>query len=256
MAEFLTTKWTASRIEDIIKKANDKLVLISPYVKLSQIFFDRLKDADRRSVNITLIYGKDKLKPEEREQLQKLRNLSLYFCENLHAKCVYNEEHMVITSMNMYDYSENNNREMGVFISASGDDKGVFDEAVEEAESIIKSDSTVPIQLRDSKIEKVGKGIMKVGKWVSDSLTEDDSSTPSRTRTTRRTKKEGYCIRCKTSIPYNLDVPYCHDCWKKWDAKGGNPDYIEQHGSCHTCGRPAPTSKARPQCISCYKPRG
>ena len=61
MAEFLTTQGTSYHIENIIKNAKNKLVLISPYLKLSKTFFERLKDADRRGVKITLVYGKKDL---------------------------------------------------------------------------------------------------------------------------------------------------------------------------------------------------
>ncbi len=138
MAEFLTTQGTSYYIEDIIRKAKNKLVLISPFLQISKTLFERLKDADRQNVKITLIYGKDELKPDEKKKLQELRNLSLYFFENLHAKCFFNEESMVITSMNMYEFSEKTNREMGVLIRAKGDEK-VYNEAVKETDSILAS---------------------------------------------------------------------------------------------------------------------
>ncbi len=245
MAEFLTTQGILHELENIIMNANSRIVLISPYVKLPQTLFERLKDKDNRNVKITLVYGKDELNPAERSKLEQLNNLSLYFRENLHAKCFFNEEHMVIASMNMYEYSANN-REMGVLIRAKGDEK-VYNEAVKEAESILASAA------KDSLKRSVFSKVVKETKSIFDSTAKDDSR---RTRTTSRTKKEGYCIRCKISIPYNFDSPYCHDCWGKWDKKGGNPDYREPDGRCHACGKPAPTSKAKPLCLSCFNKLG
>ena len=236
MAEFLTTQGTSYYIEDIIRKAKNKLVLISPFLQISKTLFERLKDADRQNVKIILIYGKDELKPDEKKKLQELRNLSLYFCTNLHAKCFFNETSMVITSMNMYEFSEKTNREMGVLIRAEDDEK-VYSEAVKEAQSIL--DLATEDDSRKSKPTQV-----KQGQQVEPR------------RTTSRTKKEGHCIRCRTNIHYNLDSPYCHDCWEKWDAKGGNPDYREPDGKCHACGKPTPTSKAKPLCLSCFKKTG
>lgn len=138
MPEFLTTHKTASYIEDVIMKAKARLVLVSPYLDLSDALFNRLKDANNRNVQVTLIYGKDKLKPERKNQLKVLRNLSLFFCKELHAKCYFNETTMVITSMNMYEFSEKNNREMGVLITKEADTH-VYNEASEEVESILRA---------------------------------------------------------------------------------------------------------------------
>lgn len=132
MAEFLTTRGASSQIEDIIRNAKKDLYLVSPYLKLSKTFLTRLKDASDNGVRIRVIYGKDELKATEKEGLKSIKNLELYFCENLHAKCYFNELLMVIASMNMYEYSELNNQEMGVLIRYPADRK-LFEDAKREA---------------------------------------------------------------------------------------------------------------------------
>ncbi len=116
MADFLTTSGTSHHIENIIMDAKAKLVLVSPYLKLSKTFFERLKDASGKGVSIKIVYGKDELKPNERNSLAELKNAELFYFQNLHAKCFFNESKMVITSMNMYEFSEKTNREMGILI--------------------------------------------------------------------------------------------------------------------------------------------
>lgn len=123
MAEFLTTRGISHHIEDLIIKCKTKLVLVSPYLKLSQLFYQRLKDAATRGVRITIVYGKKELKPEEEGRLAELQNIQVYYFKDLHAKCYFNETKMVITSMNMYEFSEINNREMGVLIDRATDKK-------------------------------------------------------------------------------------------------------------------------------------
>jgi len=236
MAEFLTRKKTASQVEDIIKNAKKELVLISPYLQLSDDLVVRLKDADKRkSVKMELVYTDEERNPDQekkvQEQIQKLqslKNLSISRLKHLHAKCYYNEECMIITSMNLYDYSERNNWEMGLLIRRQEEEK-VFDQVRAEAESIIKESENV--KPRESLVHKA----VKFGRLVGDLLTEEES--------------KGYCIRCKTSIPYNLGVPLCHDCWEKWNVHK-KASYKEKF--CHSCGEPTPTSKAKPLCDSCY----
>ena len=145
MAEFLTTSGTSYNIENIIIEAKSKLILVSPYLQISKTFYERLKDASNKGVSIKIIYGKDELKPNERNSLADLKNVELFYFDNLHAKCYFNENKMVITSMNMYEFSEKNNREMGVLIDRVKD-KDLFDKAVSETFSILQSSELIPLR--------------------------------------------------------------------------------------------------------------
>ncbi len=226
MAKFLTTRGVSYEIENIINNAKKRLVLISPYVKIPGTLFQSLKDADSRKVKITLVYGKKKgLDPDVISQLRQLDNLSLCFLENLHAKCFFNEECMVITSLNLLDYSEQNNREMGILVSVA-EDKDVFEDACKEAQLIIHSStkydlrrSTIRERPKDTYSHKAGTG-------------------------------GGHCLRCQTGIPFNLDKPLCPNCYSKW-SEYKNPDYQEEY--CHRCGAPALTTIDKPLCHRCFK---
>src|SRR5438552_576068 len=134
MAEFLTTHGTAFQIENVIAGAKTRLTLVSPFLKLSKTLTERLKDAARRGVKITIVFGKEELEREQGHTLAALADAHLYFLPNLHAKCYFNEDRMVITSMNMYEFSEKHNREMGVLLEAG--EPGYAD-AVREVDSII-----------------------------------------------------------------------------------------------------------------------
>ena len=141
MVKFLTTTNTSAKIEKIIKQAEKEITLITAYLKLAQTFYDRLIEADERNVNIMLVYGKEeKLKQKDLEKIKKLKNLELRFCENLHAKCYFNENLMVLTSMNLHQFSQSNNREMGVLIKRGDkNDEELFRNAKEEANLIINA---------------------------------------------------------------------------------------------------------------------
>lgn len=136
MPQFLTTSGTSHFIEDIIIKAKKELVLITPYLKLSRILTERLAEANQRGVHVKLVYGKSELKPSEKKQLDTFSNLSLLYLENLHAKCYYNESTLIVSSMNLYEFSEKNNREMGIVLTRR-EDSTCFADALAEAQSII-----------------------------------------------------------------------------------------------------------------------
>ena len=229
MAEFLTTYATSHHIEMIIKGAISKLVLISPYLQLSKTFFERLKDASAKGVSIKIIYGKSELRDDQMKQLAELKGLELFYFENLHAKCYMNENTMVITSMNMYDFSEKNNREMGVLIEREKDTQ-VFKDAMDETKSIINSSKKIDFVKSEKQIAP------KSPKYV-------DSKSP------KYPSKKGFCIRCRKPIAFNPDKPLCEECYVKWGVYG-NIDFREKH--CHGCGSPGPSSFRIPQCLDCF----
>jgi len=232
MAEFLTTNGTSYHIENIIIDAKSKLMLVSPYLQISKTLYERLKDASDRSVAIKIIYGKDELKPNEKNSLSELKNLELFYFENLHAKCYFNETQMVITSMNMYQFSEKTNREMGVLIHRTSD-KDLFEKAVNETLSILQSAEKIRLE----RIER--NPVIKAAK----------SSTPGAGAKYKQNLR-GYCIRCEARIDYNPAKPYCEDCYSIW-ANYSNPEYEET--VCHKCGEYENTTMLKPQCYDCYK---
>lgn len=146
MAQFLTTHGVASEIEQVIMGAQGRLVLVTPFLKLSAILLERLQDAGRRRVLVSIVYGKAELSDRELAKLGLIPRLDLRFCENLHAKCYCNDVAMVVTSMNLHEFSEKNNREVGVLLTA---DEQPYRDGLREVESILANSSvvsTVPAQ--------------------------------------------------------------------------------------------------------------
>ncbi|RKE95098.1 phospholipase D family protein [Ichthyenterobacterium magnum] len=138
MAKFLTTTGNSYHIEDIIINAKKSLTLVTPFLKLSKNLIERISDADKKDIHITLIYGKSELDSEQHKILFSLKNIDIYYFYNLHAKCYHNENSMIITSMNLYEFSEKNNREMGILIHKDTDYE-IFNDSLIEIESIINN---------------------------------------------------------------------------------------------------------------------
>ena len=225
MAEFLTTSGTAHHVENIIIDAKGNLTLVSPYLKLSKTLFERLKDASARGVKIKIVYGKDELKPNEKNSLAELK-CDLFFFENLHAKCYYNDQKMVITSMNMYEFSEKTNREMGVLIDKHADPQ-LYDKAFAEVQSILNAAEVIP----NRKVDR---------KFANQQKNNEGGFPP----------VVGYCIRCENRISFGPSKPYCPDCYSVW-AEYSNPFYEEN--VCHCCGEFEVTTMEKPVCYSCFR---
>lgn len=115
MAEFLDTQGCSHAINEIVKNARKQLFIVSPYLRFSQLISDRLKFVTQKGVQVNIIFGKSDLHPQEEAKLQSL-NVNLYLKENLHAKCYANEQHALIASMNLHQFSEVHNEEMGVLL--------------------------------------------------------------------------------------------------------------------------------------------
>ncbi len=151
MAKFLNTSATNYFLEELIKNASDRLILISPFLKLNDRIKELLQDKNRLKIDVRIVYGKNELQPEEINWLRELTFVRTSFCKNLHAKCYLNEESCIITSLNLYEFSQVNNNEMGVALSRS-DDGELYREAYEEAQRIIRISDEVRMSL-----EKVSK---------------------------------------------------------------------------------------------------
>jgi sugar-specific transcriptional regulator TrmB len=148
MAKFLRTSGISHKIEDIIIEAQEELVIVSPYLKISNNLFERLKEKSEVGVRVDFVYGKSELSHSEKQKIISLNTINLYFHENLHAKCYYNEQEMIITSMNLYEFSEKNNREMGVLIIKKEDEQ-LYVDGVIETKSIIAASKVIAQNTKD-----------------------------------------------------------------------------------------------------------
>lgn len=154
MAIFLNTTKYNHWIPRLINESKDELVLIVPYIQTSENIYETLLQADKRDVEITLVYRENKLSSTEKEKLKNLNNINLLHHPNIHCKCYYNGDFLILGSMNLYEYSEKNNREMGILLHresikeadsqfgfGSADKRDLFIDAVNEIREIINGAS-------------------------------------------------------------------------------------------------------------------
>jgi hypothetical protein len=225
MAKFLTTRQTTSELEGIITSARNELVLISPYVKIADNLFPSLQMADRKNVHITILYGKQELDDTVLKQLSKLEHLTLLFLEKLHAKCYYNETKMIISSLNLYDFSEGN-FEMGVLLRAEYEEEE-FSKAKEHVEMLISSSQSRKTE--NTLVREASKAYVPVTKQPESTV-------------------NGYCIRSGESIKYDVTHPLCFKHFEVW-REHSDPNYKEHY--CHRCGTKFRTTFKQPLCPSC-----
>ncbi|MEZ4939013.1 MAG: phospholipase D-like domain-containing protein [Crocinitomicaceae bacterium] len=223
MAKFITTKRISAELEDLIKNTSERLYLVSYNFKISDEYLEHLEDVIDRGVKVYIAYGVQ-IDKRTMEKLKCMPNLQIKKKENLHAKIYLNGSTCIVGSMNFSEASERNrNIECGVIFSKNEDEQ-MFNEAFEEVVRIFKRSEMerplLPKEIHDKAKTKVER------------------------------KTSGYCIRCEKKIPYNIDKPFCKDCFYEWE-EWENANYKEN--VCHSCGKDVETSMAKPVCYDCYK---
>lgn len=225
MAKFLNTKKSVSEIEDLIRDAGQTLILISPYLKLSKDFKELLSYRNSKDKITTVIFGKVELNPDEMKFLESLQFVILKYKDDLHAKCYMNDEKMIITSLNLYDFSMNNNKEMGVLIEkANANDLELFEEAYKEIDYINTTSQRFAYKTQSAP---------QVSAKQVDSK-ENGKSKPIDNKSVKKSQSgKGYCIRTGVEIPFNVEKPMSYDAFKSW-SKYSDPEYAEKY--CHFSG--------------------
>lgn len=237
MAEFLTTTGISYNLEELIKNSDEKLFLVSPYLQIASSLKHLIEERDLRKIDIRIVYRKDnKINAEDMSFLQELTSVKISACENLHAKCYLNENTAIIASMNLYQYSQQNNREMGIKVEKEKE-PDLYNDILKEVMVILQTSQQPEFSVK--KLEK-------------------DAPTASKKVPTKITKKHqkndmGFCIRCGNDLKFNPEKPLCYKCFKSWE-KYSNPEYTEKF--CHACGNEHSSTVAKPICYACYKKLG
>jgi len=146
MARFLNTSATTYHLEELIKQASERLILISPFLRFNERIRELLEDKNRLKIDIRIVYGKNELQPDEIAWLKSLDFVRLSFCKNLHAKCYLSEGVAIVTSMNLYEFSQVNNNEMGILIPRETD-SALYLETYQEAQRLIRISEEIKISV-------------------------------------------------------------------------------------------------------------
>jgi len=188
MAKFLNTSATNYYLEELIKNTSDRLILISPFLRLNDRIKELLEDKNRLKIDIRIIYGKSDLHPNEINWLKELSFVRTSFCKNLHAKCYLNENSCIITSLNLYEFSQVNNNEMGIYITRD-DDPDTYKDAYEEAQRIIRISDEVKMSLEKVEQPISSKKSMEPDKVQSNEVKNESDGDTAKLTSSKLAKK-------------------------------------------------------------------
>jgi hypothetical protein len=268
MARFVTGNNLNYELERLMDTAKETIILISPYLKLHERYASSLRSKkDDPNLEIIVVFGKNEHDMSKSMQIvdfnffKEFPNIEIRFEKRLHAKYYANEVYSILTSMNLYSYSQDNNIEAGVvtksnFVSNLANNVisnvtgaedldtqswNYFQRVVEQSELLFK---------RKPRFEKVLLGLSQ--KYTEstieiDKLSDFFAEKMEKAFVSKSVQKKelGYCIRTGKRIPFNPKMPMCDEAFVSW-SRFQNKEYQEKY--CHFSGEASngETSFAKP----------
>ncbi len=260
MAKFLSGSEINVAIERIIKEANSTLIIMSPYIKVHHRFTKLLNlKREYHELEIRILFGKngDSLSKsffeEDYNFFTEFPNIEIRHEEYLHAKYFANEKESLLTSMNFYDYSSDNNIEFGVLTSTSsliglkGDavDKDAYEYfggVFSNGKTIFRKEPRYKERFMGLKREYthsdviVDKGLFGKRPTFSFNSLRNIESSENLSYNNQGIKANGYCIRTGAPIPFDIMRPLCTEAYRTW-SQFSDPDYPEKYF--HYSGEPS-----------------
>lgn len=272
--EFLYGTAINLNIERIIENAENHLILICPYFNLHH----RLKEVLRKKKNdhelvIKILFGKNEnnkiksLSNEDFKFLKEFPNITIKYSGMLHAKYYANDFASLITSMNLLEFSQNNNIEAGIFIESKA---GISSRLFNKNDVEITAwnyfcdifDQAEEVFCKEPVYEKSGgliNGFLGKENFKNAKIRYDHSynffngnesnyntthkgnepnfvphkfDSPRSTQTYNYMQK-GYCIRTGKLIDFNPERPFSYEAYQTW-SQFGDGNYPERF--CHFSG--------------------
>lgn len=278
MSQFLYGHALNASVEKIMREAEKWLILVSPYIKLNHRYIDELKALKARpKCRILICFGKSdgqyhkSFDTDALVFLKEMPNIKIVYDERLHAKFYANENRSLLTSMNLYDYSQDNNIEVGVesvnssILKRSGLDAeswNYFNNVIDSAQVVFD---------RVPKFKKAVLGIIDTyvgSETIIDEIEIPEISTSKQRSNDKKTAKKaeasseeserikrpfekkfkadadanrklgdeppmGYCIRTGEAIPFDVMKPLSDRAFNSW-IQFGDGSYPEAF--CHFSG--------------------
>ena len=216
-------------------------------------------------MEIIVVFGKNEddlsksMKKEDFDFFKEFPNIQIRYEKRLHAKYYASESIAILTSMNLYSFSQDNNIEAGVMtkttllgnITSVISEDSFDDQAWDYFGRVIEQSKLLFHKEPKFDKGKLGTGLGK--KYLHSDIEIDLLSDFFENRTKYDSKKKkpviiedridnvkknkkvtkGYCIRTCVEIPFNVKKPLSNSAYKQWN-KYGDSNYAEKF--CHFSG--------------------
>ena len=108
-------------------KKDEKVYLVTPYVRFDDKIREQIKDAKARKVDVRLLVRKGEERTDEDSTFLANNGIEVRELAYLHAKVYLSKRLGVISSINLYDISDKRNKEVAVIIQSRFKLKAIFE---------------------------------------------------------------------------------------------------------------------------------
>lgn len=232
--KFLKTHELSVELIQMIAEAKQYCYLVTPYVKLWPQLERALEDASKRGIFLTFIIREDSSNDGLIEKLNAQWGFEVVVVKDMHIKLYLNEKRALLSSMNLYDASQQRNLELGYL---STQHKMMRKDVIENY--ILKDSSCTrwPGKFESSRETHLAK--VKEAKQVLE--------------------KPGYCISCQKEIQLdgrpNAYYVQCGSCYYNDLESNAAAEYEASAAVkfCHLCGESHQTTTRNPFHDHCRK---
>lgn len=230
------------KIIEIIKNSSDFCFLVTPYFKPWTILEREFEKAAKNNKKIIFIFRDENDSINRFSYLNDDYDFDLIFVERLHAKLYLNEKEALLTSMNLYESSKDNNYEIGYYLQGIATAKNLKKQVIED--DILQGNHYI----------LKGRYFRELEEKENTEQQRKEQQELKKEELRQQKIKEGFCIRCGTKIRFDRERPFCYECFQIWNTFQ-NPNYPERF--CHECGRKNGDffniTFSKPICEECFR---
>ena len=257
MAEFFTGDLLNHQILEIIKHPHDgHVIMVSPYIKFHQRIMDELNEHKSNTKPLlTVVFGKSagnykkSIDRVDLEFLMNYPNVQIRHEERLHAKFYGNGSDYMMSSMNLYDFSQNNNIEFGIKLNLSEEPLEQFEKNASKfiqdvitRSELIYQNNAVSEETTFMGFENVVNSVDRKNRGI---VTPKKQPSSKKATFIGNVDNTGYCIRTGEKIKFNMRMPMTQESFRVWSIFKEN-FYPENYCHCTGENRNGQTSMARP----------
>lgn len=192
--ELLKPNLISGEILTLIEEAKERIVLVSPYVKISKWFrlVNKIKGAQERGVEIDIY-----VREGETETIKEVEQLGItpHQVKNLHSKFYYNEKYGVVTSLNLLLSSEINSLEIAYKTSTRREYRELCD--FREMYLVTQDEKEQKAKEQDEKIRREEEEKKKAEQEKSQTIVRSNTNW-----------KEKICRELTESLAWNVNIYY------------------------------------------------
>jgi hypothetical protein len=152
--------------------------------------------------------------------------------------------------MNLYEFSQVNNREMGILVSREGD-PDLYQKIYDEVGRLLRISEEIRITIArvEGEEEQATPARRRSTQTPAPRRPAAAASQPAAAERTSDQSAKGSCIRCKATLDLDMTHAYCTRCFAQWRQKA---DRSAPEKYCHMCGAEHAATMNRPLCTDCY----